>query len=303
MSTTDHNTSHRSGETPPELVRDNPILRQKIWGKMHLHDDNWMAAMVGETGSGKSLGAIRIAEAVDPNFSADQIAFSVREFMELVNDDSLGRGSVIVFEEASVEANAHEWYSKSNQVLAHVLDTWRHQNRGAIFTLPAFGQLVKPARGRMSALIQMRTKNEDKGYTIATYKRCQQDSDTGKIYKKYPVLGGEKYKFLKLGLPSDEVLEAYEEKKSEYTDDLNERLLEELIEEEEGVEEKEEEEKDPRDIADEIVDGDSVDAYIEDNHGQRYINRDLIELDHDIGEKKSRKVKALLKREVSDDVM
>lgn len=290
----------RSNATPPEIVRDNDLLRQKAWGKMNKHDDNWMAAVVGETGSGKSWASIRIAEAVDPNFTVDQVAFGMREFMELVMDDSLGRGSVIVFEEASVEANAKEWYSKGNQVLRQVLDTWRHQNRGAIFTLPAFGQLDKEARGRMSSLIQMRDKHEDKGYTVAKFKRVQQDSDTGKLYKKYPEIGGRKYKLLKLNKPSKDLREAYEKKKTEYTNELNKQLLEDLIEEEE--EDDADDELSPKQIAEEIKES-GIDYYISDNHGQRYIDRDLIELEYGIGDKQSRKVKAVLKKEVGNEVM
>ena len=154
---------------PPEIVRDNPILRVKAWNKMNVHNDNWMASVVGPTGSGKSWAAIRIAEVLDPNFTVDQVAFGVLEFLQLVMDDSLGRGSIIVFEEASVEANAQEWYSVSNKVLRQVGDTWRNQNRGAIFTLPAFGQLQKQSRGRMSALIQMTQKDESEGYSVAKY--------------------------------------------------------------------------------------------------------------------------------------
>ena len=287
---------------PPESVAGNPILEQKVWGKMNIRDDNWMAAVVGETGSGKSYASLRLAEAVDPNFSVDQVAFSIREFMELVTDDSLGRGSVIVLEEASVEASAHDWHSKSNQVLRNVLDTWRHQNRGAIFTLPSFGQLDKGARGRMSALIQMVDINQQQGYSVAKYKRCQQDSDTGKIYKKYPILDGKKYKYLKLNKPSEELREAYEERKEQYTRDLNEELLEELVQEEEA-EDDAPVDKDPATIADEIVEDDSIEDYISENHGQRYLDRDLIELDFGIGDKKSRKVKAALKRHVDDEVM
>lgn len=288
--------------TPPPAVRDNPVLRTKVWNRMNIHNDNWMAAVVGETGSGKSYGALRIAEAVDPDFSVDQVAFGIVEFMKLVTDDSLGRGSIIVFEEASVEANAQEWFTKGNKVLRQVLDTWRHQNRGAIFTLPAFGQLSKQARGRMSALIQMQGINHEENYSVAKYKWCDQDSDTGKIYKKYPVLGGKKYKRIKIQRPSDSLVEAYEERKQSYTTDLNEGLLEELLEEQA---EKEAEEKgldDPLAIADDIISEELVDEYIQDNHGQKYLDRDLIELDYGIGESKSKKVKKQLQREGVADV-
>jgi len=269
---------------------------------MNVQDDNWMAAIVGETGSGKSLAALRIAEAIDPNFTVDQVAFSVRQFMELVTDDSLGRGSIIVFEEASVEASSQDWHSKSNRVLRNVLDTWRHQNRGAIFTLPAFGQLDAGARGRMSALIQMHALNQEAGFSVAKYKRCQQDSDTGKIYKKYLRKDGKKYKYLKLRKPSQELLEAYEERKEKYTNELNERLLAELIEEEEAAEE-ERNETDPRDVADEILSESRIDQYVSSNNGQEYLDRDLIELDFDIGDSKSRKVKKLLLREAEDEII
>lgn len=281
---------------PPKIVRNNPVLRTKAWNKMNVHNDNWMASVVGETGSGKSWAAIRIAEALDPNFSVDQVAFGVLEFLQLVMDDSLGRGSIIVFEEASVEANAQEWYSVSNKVLRQVGDTWRNQNRGAIFTLPAFGQLQKQSRGRMSALIQMTHKNESEGYTVAKYKWCDQDSDTGKIYKKYPVIGGKQYKRLKIRKPSADLVEAYEKKKSEYTSNLQEELLEELLESMQDDEE-EEDTKDPEVITDEIVANNKVEEYIGDNHGQKYIDRDLIELDYDIGRSRSKKVSKLLQRQ------
>lgn len=293
-----------SRPTPPDIVRGNPILRTKVWGKMNLHDDNWMGAIVGETGSGKSWASLRIAEAVDPDFSIDQVAFSMEEFMRLVLDDSHGRGSMIVFEEASVQANSHDWQSKGNKVLRQVLDTWRHQNRGVCFTLPAFGSLDKGARGRMSALIQMESKREDEGYTTAKYKWVDQDTDTGKLYKKYPRLGGKKYKRLKIQKPSRDLREAYEKRKEEFTNDLNEQLLQELLEDK-GLldEDDEEDEKDPTTIAREIISGNSIPKYISDNHGQKYIDRDLIEIDYDIGARRSKKVKKLLKREVPNDVM
>lgn len=288
---TDYGTSRA---TPPPGVANNPVLRVKAWNRMNIHNDNWMAATVGPTGSGKSWASLRIAETLDPNFTVDQVAFGVLDFMKLVMDDSYGRGSLIVFEEASVEANAQEWFSASNRVLRQVADTWRHQNRGAIFTLPAFGQLQKQARGRMSALIQMTHKVEDEGYTLAKYKWCDQDSDTGKIYKKYPVIKGKKYKRLKIRPPSPELVEAYEERKAAYTDGLNKELFQELLEDLED--DDEEEEKDPRDIARDIMDEGIGEDYVGDNYGQLYIDRDLIEMDYDIGRSKSKKVSKLLQQ-------
>jgi len=284
----------------PEPVADNPVLRKLVWNKMHKYDDNWMASVVGPTGSGKSWAAIRLAEVLDPDFTVDQVAFSVEEFMRLVTDESLGRGSIIVFEEASVEANAQEWWSKSNKVLRQVLDTWRHQNRGAIFTHPSFDQLDKNARGRMSALIQMVEKDEEEGFTRAKYKYCQQNSDTGKIYKKYPRLDGKVYRRLQFQPPSEQLRKEYETIKREYTQNLNEELLEELLEEKR---EEEAEEVTPQQISKTILEKETLDQFIADNHGQEYIDRDMIEMEFDVGSSKSKKAKKLLQREVDADLM
>ena len=146
----------------------------------------------------------------------------------------------------------------------------------------------------MSALIQMTHKVEDEGYTLAKYKWCDQDSDTGKIYKKYPVIKGKKYKRLKIRPPSPELVEAYEERKAAYTDGLNKELFQELLEDLED--DDKEEEKDPRDIARDIMDEGIGEDYVGDNYGQLYIDRDLIEMDYDIGRSKSKKVSKLLQQ-------
>lgn len=263
---------------------------------MHRQDNNWMGAVVGETGKGKSYTCLSIAEAVDPDFSIDQVAFSIEEFMRLVNDDSLGRGSMIILEEASVHAAAEDFHEVSNKVLRTVLETWRNQNRGALLNLPTFGRLDKGAKIRMTALIQQRAKFESEGYSLATYKHLQTNSDSGKIYRHYPRIDGREHKTLKIAPPSEELRQAYEERADQYTDKLNRELLESLLEEQEDDNER----QDPEEIAEDIIDS-GLDDYIDDNNGQRYINRNWIELDYDIGSGQSKTVKAALKRMVDDD--
>jgi hypothetical protein len=287
---------------PPRAVAQNPILYDQIWSRMHEENDNWMGAVVGETGSGKSWAALRLCEAVDPTFSVDRVAFNVIEFLRLVNDDSVPRGGLILFEEASVELAALDFQSKENRFVRQVLDTWREQNRGAIFTLPAFKDLDPGARGRMSSLIQMWQKKEDQGITLAKYKRLQQDSDSGKIYRKYPTIDGVKHKLLKFRKPSQDLREAYEQRKEQYTNELNEEMLEELLAEMDD-EDDDGRPREPQAIADRILDEDRVEEYVQSNHGQLYIDRSLIEAEWDIGRSRSKTVKSLLKQTVDDDIM
>lgn len=281
----------------PPAVRENPVLRHFVWAPMHRHKNNYMAAFCGETGSGKSYAALRVAEAVDPNFTVDQIAFSVVEFLELVIDDSYGPGSIIVFEEASVEAGSDEYMTKKNKALRQVSEIWRHQRRGALFTFPAFKRLDPDVRARMAALIQLDELNETAGNSIGRYKFLQQDSDSGEIYRHYPRIGGVEYKKMKFTLPSEDLIEAYEQKKSDYTQDKNLELLEGLIEDAKDGEDSQEQAR-PQDIGEEIIAEDKLDEYINSNNGQEYIDRDLIELDYGIGARKSKKVKKFIQREV-----
>lgn len=287
-------------KTPPEPVQASPILETQVWSRMHRRDDNWMGAVVGETGKGKSYTCLSIAECVDPDFSIDQVAFGLVEFMELVMDDSLGRGSMIILEEASVEAAAEDFHEVSNKVLRTVLETWRQQNRGALLNLPTFSRLDKGAKIRMTALIQQQAKYEREGYSLATYKHLQTNSDTGKIYRHYPEINGREHQSLKIAPPSEDLREAYEKRSDEYTAELNEELLEDLLESKrEG---QEDEEKDPEWIAEDILDS-GLEDYIAENNGQRYISRQFIELDYDVGQGRSKKVKAALQRDAPDGLL
>lgn len=289
----------KSGAAVPPAVQASPILKTQIWGRMHRQDDNYMAAVVGETGKGKSSTCLSIGESVDPKFSIDNVAFGLVEFMYLVMDESFGRGSMNILEEASVAAPSEDFHSISNRVLRVTLETWREQNRGALLNLPTFSRLDKGARIRMTALIQQERKYEDLGYSVAKYKHLQTNSDTGKIYRHYPRINNVEHKWLKIAPPSDDLWEAYQKKKADSNSERYRELLEELLEEQEKKNEKENE-TDPKWIAEDIIDS-GLEEYIGENNGQRYISKSLIELDYDIGGPRSKKVKAAIERAIPEE--
>lgn len=282
-----------------------PVLQRLVYDEMHKKSNNWMGGFVGETGMGKSYAAIRVGERVDPDFGAHKVCFGTIPFLERVTETH-PPGDYTVFEEASVEADSSEYMSLANKALRYVSETWRHQNRAAAFTLPAFHRLDSGVRGRLVMLFQLDYKNEQQGYTLARVKRLQEDSWSGDIYQHYPVLDGTKHRYLKFRPPSDKLLEEYEQKKSEYTQDLNSELLEDLIaqySEDKPGDAENGTPDDPEAIANDILDGPGVQQYVKDNHGQQYIDRDDIELDYDVGRSKSKKVKNLLKQWTGVDVL
>ncbi len=290
-------------ETAPDPP-DNVILRHEAWAKMWAEDNNVMFTCVGDTGDGKSMAALRMGEVIDPNFSIDNVAFDIVEFLKLVMDDSFGQGSVIILEEASVEASAMEWHSVSNKVFRQVLDTWRHQNRMAIITLPSFMALDKGARRRTSGIVEMQEAKAWKGYSQGKYKRADYNNIDDHFSTPFPHLEGMKRKWIRFSLPSEELREDYDKAKEDYTEGLNESLLEELLEERGEDEDGNAKPEGAKEIGEDILHEHGVEEFVKEvNGGQRYVDRDMIELEYDIGGRKSKKVKSYILSESDVDAM
>lgn len=287
---------HIPDEAPPRP--ENPILDRRAWSKMWLEDNNTLWTIVGDTGDGKSFASLRVGEVLDPNFSIENVAFNIVEFIEKVVDDSYGRGSVIVLEEGSVEASSYDWHSESNRVFAKILDTWRHQNRMGIINLPNFQALEKGARRRTKGIVKMQHAAPWRDYSQGKFYDAKYGNIEDRFTTPFPTIDGKERRHMRFSMPSDDLVEAYETKKENYTADLNEGLLESLLSDQA---EQEASDLGPKDIADEIVSENRVDQYISDNNGQEYLDRGMIELDYDIGERKGKKVKKAIQRAIDRD--
>lgn len=286
-------------DAPPKP--DNPVLRHLVWAPMWVEDSNVVITVVGDPGDGKSFASLRLGEVIDPEFGMDQVAADIVEFMEKVNDDRYGQGQPIVLEEGSIEASAYDWHSISNIVFRRTLDIWRDENRCAIINLPNFQALEKGARRRTDLIVEMQEAKPWKEYSKAKVKRAKYDNITDNFTTPFPRLEGKIRKWMKFSMPSQDLLDAYRDHKKAYNQQKYEDMLEELLAEERD---ENDDEMTPQDIADEIQANEGVEAYIQDNNGQQYIDRDLIELEYGIGDGTSKKVKKLLmQREQLEDVV
>jgi len=283
---------HAPEEAPPRP--DNPILERRAWAKMWLEDNNVVWVVVGDTGDGKSYASLRLGEILDPNFGVDNVATNIVEFMEHATEDH-PRGTVTVLEEASVEASSYDWHDDSNRIFAKLLDTWRHQNRMAIINLPNFKSLEKGARRRTKGIIKMQHAAPWRDYSQGKFYDAKYGNIEDRFTTPFPTIDGKQRKFIRFKMPSEELREAYEQQKREYTGELNQEMLNSLLEKQQ---EAEEEDLSPKDIANEIVEDGAVDRYISDNNGQEYLDRGMIELDYDIGERKGKKVKKAIQSQI-----
>src|SRR4030067_1004819 len=113
-------------------------------------NSNNLVSVVGKTGSGKTWSAISIAEIMSQlsgvPFDIENIVFSLRELMELINSDKLRKGSVIVFDEPQISISAKEFQSEANKVFNYLLSTFRHRNFSLFFCTPFENLLDKSTR-------------------------------------------------------------------------------------------------------------------------------------------------------------
>jgi len=206
--------------------------------RLYDQNKNFITAITGPTGSGKSYSALRLAERIDPDFSIDNVVFNAQDLLLRIKQGKergeLEQGSVLVFDEAGVEANSRDWQSKTNKALNYLFQTMRSYNFMVILTLPHIGGLDKQIRQLLHAF--MPTQGIDYKHSTVELKPLffQVNQQTGEIFKKFlKVFGddGETHKIRRhhVKMPTKELRDAYEERKESYQEDLYSELLEDVM--------------------------------------------------------------------------
>jgi len=191
-----------------------------------LKNKNAILTIVGETGSGKSYGALRLGEMLDKEFSIARVCFTPFEFLKLIDDHLKGikklpAGSVIIVDEAGVQYSARSWQSFHNKVLGLLSQSFRSLNWIVIFTLPSLGWFEKQAR-QLTHFVLI-ADHIDYSRNMAYFKLIEMTTNpiTGEIQPHYPMKrkpSGELEitKFVTFKKPSEALNEAYEQKKLEW---------------------------------------------------------------------------------------
>jgi predicted Zn-ribbon and HTH transcriptional regulator len=189
----------------------NPIV-ESIRTRILKRNKNWLGIVVGDTGSGKSFSAIRLAQAIDPGFTIDRVVFNPNDFIALIRSD-LPRGSAIVFDEAGVGMPSREWYSIQNKVLGYVLQTFRYKNYAVIFTVPSIDFVDVQARKLFHAYIETCGINYSIKAVKLKYKIPRYNNHMNKWFWIYPRIKGKRFETLWLGKPDKSFIKLYELKK------------------------------------------------------------------------------------------
>ena len=203
----------------------NPVLnrvRQRLWRE----NRNWLCAIYGETGSGKSYSALNIANYIDHNFTLDKVFFSCKNFIRALNQGKLRKGSCCVLDEAGISFGNRDWMKAENKNMSYLLQSFRHMNLALVLTLPSISFLDVSGRKLLHALIQTMTINREAKHCIVKYYNVRWNDNYNDFTKNFPVLRLADGTFMpvdnmRFGIPPLSFRRAYERRKKKYLAELN----------------------------------------------------------------------------------
>lgn len=296
--------------SPPDRLRKPndghvPWLLRRIWDRIHRDNEHFMGVIVGREGSGKSYTAIKIAHEVDPSFSAERVIFDVASLLEELKSGRHEPGNFYVLDEAGVQLGRRTWAERGQVLANQALQLIRNHNLGLIFTLPRLSELDSQAVGRLQAFLEL-TDKEDGEYVTGKWKFLDPDraDTTGKVYRYFPRrrTEGQLLRVTSVAFrpPPADLVEPYEERKSEFQQQFYEETIGELRDEEDG--DDGDDGPDLQELAASVVD-DELEAYVDEHsqNGRRYVDKSLLRVDHDLSKTEAQTVKSLIEREVDLD--
>lgn len=282
----------------------NPFL-QEIYDMVHKKNRNCLIVIVGDTGKGKSYVALRIAHALDPegfneNTIRERVVAEPKQFIDLVvkKKDKLNNGSVIVFDEAGTGMAARQWHSANNQAIDYILQTFRYQQLIVIFTVPNLSFIDTHARRLFHYYVEALDIDKKNNLNICKiFKLSYNKMKPEEPYKRYfrgLSLNGERIiiETFKLKKVKASIWHEYEKYASEFKGDIGLRAMESVNK----PQAEKEKVYDPKKVAEEIIL--NPNDYIKIWHGRPIVDKDLISINYQIGDRKAVKIKKLVEKEL-----
>lgn len=225
-----------------EAVRAQPDERAwvtYIKAKVTEQNQSFPTLVVGQTGSGKSWSTLRLCEEIEPDFKLEgNWFFRAGEFFKEFSNfykDKRQKAKIWVLDEAGVDFASDEWQSKINKVFAKVFSTARFRNYIFFGTVPFTDFISKKIRKlmqyRFTANYTQNIGGKVRGILVP---RCLQWSERKEDFYYHRLVkimpNGEESDINRLLMkkPSKKIREQYEKIRAEFSDDLNEELLQEL---------------------------------------------------------------------------
>ncbi len=187
---------------------------------------NFLCAVVGPTGSGKSWAGLSIALMLDKNFDASRIKFGLPGIMELINSElNYPPGSVFFWDEFQIGGGAREWRSLANRLLNSLLSTFRHRQFILLITTPYSDFIDSQTRKLLHAEFELKKINYETKKAKIKPMLIQYNSRMRKFYYKYlrikGKLGPSPINAWNVPSPPQDLIDKYEVLKTDFTRNLN----------------------------------------------------------------------------------
>lgn len=197
---------------------------------------NTFIAIVGGPGEGKSYTALRLAEIIQPDFDVKtQVVYYPHQFLDIINNASKRGIKVLVLDEAQVTIPAKLWYSFTNLAISFVTTTFRQlKSLALIIVTPNINWVEKTIREIINFYgVVARKENTPvylKLYSVGFNYYDLKDQHPY-LQKIRFIWNGKVYtlKQLKVGMPSEKIINEYEEMSREFKKKLIETQLEDVL--------------------------------------------------------------------------
>lgn len=212
------------------------LLLARIKRRLYEQNKNYLAVFVGETGCGKSYSALKFASMLDENFDIDRVVIAKpEEFIRLCKElyEKGEKGAFIVFDEAGLGIPARDWLSLQNKLFTYVLQLFRKQNLGVIFTVPSMRLIDVNARILFHAIGHCYKIDYENQYVLMRYYVVKHNPVFDQLnLESFVVQSGDgtpiEIETIKVGMPDKDLIEAYEQKKDEFMKEYYENILADL---------------------------------------------------------------------------
>lgn len=213
-----------------EYIGERPVYDLVI----HSHSHNFILKNgIVSHNSGKSYSALWLAKTLDPTFTVDRVAFTFKEFMDIITNKDIKGGNVVIWDESGVDLDSRMFFSHLNILANRILQTFRKDNLGVIFTVPDATFVDKRSRTLFHSIIETKSiRTSDNKVKVKWFEVHRSVQSKKEAYLWHPrcIVGGKHYKIGSVFIPkpSRELITPYEKKKNSFTDDLKSDVKAEL---------------------------------------------------------------------------